>query len=93
MKTYLVMFAEEERGQDDILEQCCLYVSNGLHTFCNIYKIKSLKRFNFERKCRMMVCFQTNQVCGVIASFLHDLCLKNIMFIWNYFSLKNRLIV
>ena len=75
MKTYLVMFAEEERGHDDILEQCCLYVFNGLLTFCNIYKIKIVKRFNFERKCRMMVCFQTNQVCRVIASFLHD-CIR-----------------
>ena len=53
------MFAEEERGQECILEKCCLYVFNGLHTFCNIYKIKCLKRFNLERKCRMMVCFQT----------------------------------
>ena len=78
MKTYLVMFAEEERGHDDILEQCVLHVFGGLSTICEIYEIRILKRFNFEKKCRMMVCFQSNQVSGVIASFLHD-CIRPLL--------------
>ena len=74
----MVMFAEEERGHDDVFEKCCSHVFYGLYTFCEIYEFRILKRFNFEKKCRMMICFQSNQVCGVIASFLHD-CIRPLL--------------